>query len=121
MFAIATISSVGKWTDRVVAVFVWRTKAQLCEISTSRHFNESASPILAPVKNIKMQIAANGGEAADEKAVTHVHETGRRSVFSTGHRFTAIFRHSSCSAAKLMMAWVGTMTDRFHVVFLAAG
>jgi hypothetical protein len=68
-----------------------------------------------------MQIAANGGEAADEKAVTHVHEAGRRSVFSTGHLFTVILGHNSCSAAWLIMAWVGTITARFHVAPFALG
>jgi hypothetical protein len=65
--------------------------------------------------------AARCGVAADENVVTHCHEAGRRSVFSTGQRFTAIFGHSSCSAAKLMMAWVGTITDRFHVAPFALG
>jgi hypothetical protein len=105
----------------MVFVFVWRIKADSCVKSTSIQRNAQASLTLAPVKNIKIASAPRWGLAADKNVVTHSHETGRRSVFSTGHLFTVILGHNSCSAAWLIMAWVGTITARFHVAPFALG
>src|SRR4051812_49812145 len=76
----------------------------------------------APVKNMKHASAARLGlVACAMKASIHDHVAGVLAFLVIGYRVTRMRGQSSCSAAWLIMAWVGTMAWRLRVAGPAVG
>ena len=112
MRASAAISSFGMWARRSSSPLPVAPINTLRDVkSTSSHRTANACDMRAPVRYMKQHSAARLGlVACAMKASTHSHVARVLAFLTIGNRVTRMRGQSSCSAAWLIIACVGTMT-----------